>query len=95
VEDYLANRKGKQQGAMGGSLFGQTPAATQASNTGFSFGQPAASANSGFSEYRSCVCVCVFFVFVLLGFFWVFLLVLFVLEYICPVLSSHNQYGRF
>ena len=35
MEDYAANRKGKQPGATGG-LFGTTPAATQSS--GFSFG---------------------------------------------------------
>ena len=37
MEDYAANRKGKQAGAAGG-LFGTPVAATQAS-TGFTFGQ--------------------------------------------------------
>lgn len=38
LEDYQANRKGKQQGTAGagGGLFGSTPAT---SSTGFSFGQ--------------------------------------------------------
>lgn len=35
MEDYAANRKGKQPGT--GGLFGSTPAATQ-QNTGFNFG---------------------------------------------------------
>ena len=50
MEDYSANRKGKQ-GMAGGGLFGATTPATQAANTGFSFGQPAASSTSGFSKY--------------------------------------------
>ena len=37
VEDYVANRKGKQAGSTFG--FGTTPAATTQATTGFTFGQ--------------------------------------------------------
>ncbi|KAL8559558.1 hypothetical protein ACOMHN_018721 [Nucella lapillus] len=46
VEDYLASRKGKQQGTAT-AFFGQTAPATQAATTGFSFGQPTASTGGG------------------------------------------------
>ena len=48
MEDYVANRKGKQGTAW---LFGAATPATQAAKTGFSSGQPAASSTSGFSKY--------------------------------------------
>ena len=51
AEDYAANRKGKQ-GGTGGSFFGQTAPATQASTTGFNFGQPAAASTGGFCKWQ-------------------------------------------
>lgn len=51
VEDYTANRKGKQQG-QATSFFGQTAPASQSGSSGFSFGQPAAS-SGGFAGFGS------------------------------------------
>lgn len=48
VEDYAANRKGKQQGAT--SFFSQTAPVSQSASTAFSFGQPAAS-TGGFAGF--------------------------------------------
>lgn len=39
MEDYAANRKGKQPGS--GGLFGTQPTATQQQSTGFNFGMTA------------------------------------------------------
>ena len=46
MEDYAANRKGKQPGT--GGMFGTTPAATQ--STGFNFGAMPANAGSRKSQ---------------------------------------------
>lgn len=48
MEDYAANRKGKQQGTATG-FFGQSAPGSQPTSTGFNFGQPAVSA--GFSKF--------------------------------------------
>ncbi|XP_025085972.1 nuclear pore complex protein Nup98-Nup96-like [Pomacea canaliculata] len=47
LEDYAANRKGKQQGTATG-FFGQSAPGSQPTSTGFNFGQPAVSAGFSF-----------------------------------------------
>ncbi|KAK7096689.1 nuclear pore complex protein Nup98-Nup96-like [Littorina saxatilis] len=53
MEDYTANRKGKQAGTATSFFSQPAPQATQAGNTGFSFGQPAAASTGGFSSFGS------------------------------------------